>query len=101
MTWAGVLGGVLAGLIATGIWLLAVRTTEYVRLRRYAGSYSVSRKQKTERDDWKVMIGVKWRRRGLYVRFENLPPDDWVCGRILMDEQFRGAGRYRHMKGGE
>ena len=102
MTWADVLGGVLAGLIATAIWVVCDRVRRFVRLRakfgRYAGSYSVTAKEEVEPRSERVAITVKGN--VLAVRFENLPPGDSVSGRILMDDQLRGEGHYWHVKGG-
>lgn len=99
MTWSDVLGGVLAGLIATAIWVAVDRLRRFVGLRRkfgrYAGHYSVTGKEELEPRLELVAITVKGN--VLDVRFEHLPPGDSVSGRILMDEQLRGEGHYWHV----
>jgi hypothetical protein len=102
MSWADLLGGVLAGVAATGIAVLLARAIDFIQLRKYAGHYSVTAKQEVQPRAERALIRVRGNLLGLYlkVNLENLPPDDWAIGRVLMDGRFFGAGRYRHMKQG-
>src|SRR3954451_18738552 len=102
MTWADVWGGVVAGLIATAIWVFVDRSRRFIRVRRkfgrYAGCYLIAGKEELTPRPERVAIEVKGN--VLAIEFENLPPGDSVSGRIVMDELLRGEGHYRHVKGG-
>ena len=95
-------GGVLAGLIATGIWVAGEHLRRFRRLIRtfgqYAGSYSVTEKERGDPRRERVAITVKGN--VLAAQFENLPPGEEASGRIIMDGQLRGEGHYWHVKDG-
>jgi hypothetical protein len=99
MSWADLAGGVIAGLAATGAWVLATRFYEFVRLRkkfgRYVGRYSITRKQQIQTEPYEAVVTVK--RNVLSICLRNLPVGDSGGGTILMNEQLRGEGHYwRH-----
>src|ERR1700758_5359108 len=105
MTWADVLGGVIAGLIATAIWFVAARVVELVRLWRYRGRYTATRKDEADARPEKPVLSAKWRwnalRFVLEVRMDGLPAGDWIKGDVCLDDQFSAVTRYHHMKGGK
>jgi hypothetical protein len=103
MSWPDFWGAVVAGLGATAIWVVCGRAREIFRLRRkfdrYAGRYSVTRKQETKREPFEVVVSVAGN--VLDLTMEKLPSGDSGGGRILMDEQLRGEGHYWRIKKGE
>jgi hypothetical protein len=90
-------GGVVAGLAATAVWAIGVwrlRTRKFKRaFGPLAGHYRLTRKFKLEPEPEIAVVTVKGN--VLVVRYE-LPDGGSAGGEILMNEQGRGAGQYRH-----
>ena len=95
--------GVVAGVVAAGLWASGERK---LRLRRYkkafgplSGEFRVTPKLTEKPHPERAVIKV--RDNVLDVRLVGLPDGDESKGEILMNDQLRGAGHYWHLKGGK
>jgi hypothetical protein len=96
------LGGVLVGLAATGVWAFGVWGVEACKFKRtfgpLAGDYEVRRKLSSAREPYKVAVTVSGN--VLRVRYVGWP--EGSCeGEIIMSRVRRGAGHYSSLKNGD
>ena len=103
MSWADLLTGVVAGLVATVVWTLLTWDQRRRRLKRdfapLEGTYSVTRKLAADQEPETVVIEVE--KSTLVVRFTGLSAGETVTGEIAMNEQLprSGKGHYWHVRG--
>src|SRR5664280_1057423 len=90
MTWGALLGGLIAGIAAIGIWAAVAYGRRWWRNRRLSGLYEIKRKLAdqplNERASVKVAGSV------LAVEYEGLKDGRSVVGKFAMDERLPQGG---------